>query len=68
MCWLYDRYIQPHILLQSKDDGDLMRASLLENETTPQEQADVAAVMRFYASHAFLLGLRTGVGLGPTLK
>lgn len=68
MCWLYTHYIEPQILLQPKDDGDQFRASLLQDETTPQEREDVAALLRFYASHAFLLGLRTGIGLGPTLQ
>ena len=65
--WLYDHYIWPQIESQPMDDGEKFRASLLDTGTTEAEKEDVAAVVRFYASHAFLLGLRSGIGLAPTV-
>ena len=66
--WLYDLYIWPQIKAQPMDDGEKLRAGLLDNGTTGTEKEDVAAVVRFYASHAFLLGLRTGIGLSTTVN
>lgn len=68
MCWLYDHYIRPHIEGQNKDDGDELRYSLMECASTKQEREDIATVLRFYACHAFLLGLKTGAGLSKSLE
>lgn len=67
MCWLYDHYIHPHIQAQPMDDGDTFRRSLLDCGVTPEQRRDVEAVLRCYACHGFLLGLRTGRGLGRLL-
>ena len=67
LCWLYDHYIHPHILAQPMDDGDTFRRSLLDSGVTPEQRKDVEAVLRFYACQSFLLGLRTGAGLGSLL-
>ena len=67
MTWLYEHYIEPEIRLQPKDDGDTFRFSLMESAAAPQEREDIAAAPRFYACHGFLLGLRTGAGLGRLL-
>ena len=63
MCWLYDHYIHPHIQAQPMDDGDAFRAALCDGNQTEETRKDVEAVAAFAASHAFLLGLRTGRGL-----
>lgn len=67
LCWLYDHYIHPHILAQPMDDGDTFRCSLLDGSVTPDQRRDVEAVLRRYACQGFLLGLRTGSGLGSFL-
>ena len=56
MTWLYEHYIEPEIRLQP-----------MESAAAPQEREDIAAALRFYACHGFLLGLRTGAGLGQLL-
>lgn len=63
MRWLYDHYILPQIEGRPMDDGDAFRASLCENNQTEETRKDVEAVVAFAATHAFLLGLRTGAGL-----
>ena len=67
MRWLYAHYIKPHIELIPKDSGDRLHFSLMENDTTSGAREDIAAALRFYACHGFLLGLRTGVGLSSAL-
>lgn len=67
LCWLYDHYIHPHILAQPMDDGDTFRCSLLDGSVTPDQRRDVEAVLRRYTCQGFLLGLRTGSGLGSLL-
>lgn len=49
------------------DDGDTFRCSLLDGSVTPEQRRDVEAVLRRYACQGFLLGLRTGAGLGSLL-
>ena len=49
------------------DDGDTFRRSLLDSGVTPEQRADVEAVLRCCACQSFLLGLRTGAGLGEVL-
>ena len=61
--FLYAHYIKPYLDTQPMDDGDEFRASLCRNNQTAETQKDVDAVVAFAAAHAFLLGLRTGVGL-----
>lgn len=63
MTFLYRHYIRPYVASRPRDDGDAFRASLCENSQTPDSRKDVEAVVAFAATHAFLLGLRTGAGL-----
>lgn len=63
LTFLYAHYIKPYLDAQPRDDGDTFRASLCENNQTEETRKDVEAVVAFAASHAFLLGLRTGAGL-----
>lgn len=59
--FLYDNYIKPHIDAQPKDDGDLSRSDVLNNELThTQQKEDLEPVLRFTAVHAFLLGMQAG--------
>mgnify|MGYP005773876455 FL=1 len=66
MEFLYQHYIRPYVEAQPKDDGDTFRASLCENNQTAETRKDVEAVVAFAATHAFLLGLRTGSGLAQS--
>lgn len=66
MTFLYQHYIQPYVAAQPRDDGDTFRATLCEGMQTPETRKDVEAVVAFAATHAFLLGLRTGAGLAET--
>ena len=63
LTFLYDQYIKPYLAAQPRDDGDAFRQSLWEGERTPDLAGDVAALLRFAAVHAFLLGMKTGEGL-----
>ena len=64
LSFLYAHYIKPYLDTRPMDDGDTFRASLCENNQTEETRKDVEAVVAFAAAHAFLLGLRTGAGLG----
>ena len=68
MCWLYAHYIQPQIRLQKRDDADEFRFTLLEGENDEVTGPDIEAVLRFYACHGFLLGLKTGRGLSESAR
>lgn len=62
--FLYAGYIKPYVDAQPRDDGDIFRQDLLNNELTwEQRLEDLEPVLRFAAVHGFLLGLRTGEGL-----
>ena len=67
LTFLYVHYIKPYLDAQPRDDGDTFRRSLLDGSVTPEQRRDVEAVLRRYACQGFLLGLRTGSGLGPLL-
>lgn len=61
MNFLYDHYIKAYIEAQDKDDGDLFRHDVLNNELTHiQQKEDLEPVLRFTAVHAFLLGMQAG--------
>ena len=63
LSFLYSQYIQPYVAAQPRDDADKFRESLCWGECSTEEEKDVEAVVRFSATHAFLLGLHTGKGL-----
>ena len=64
--FLYRSYIQPYLSGLPRDDGDLFRESLCLNNQTQETRQDLDAVVAFAAAHAFLLGMRTGTGLGQS--
>ena len=64
--FLYTSYIQPYLDKLPRDDGDLFRESLCLGDQTEETMKDVEAVVAFAAAHAFLLGMRTGTGLGQS--
>ena len=63
MKWLYPRYIRPYLDEVPREVYELW-LSLLEGELTSEGRGDLDKVLEFTAIHAFLLGLRTGAGLG----
>lgn len=62
--WLYVNYILPHLEKVPQGD-DALWLSSWENSLDPLQREDWEKARAFYASHAFLLGLRTGQGLSP---
>ena len=67
MKWLYAHYIKPE--LDASPRGEYSEAlSLVENEIVPHAKPDFARAAEFTATHAFLLGLRTGQGLSDSLR
>lgn len=62
MHWLYANYIKPQI---GKEDISAYETSLSLMDTCLNEhlRAQYSRTLEFYATHAFLLGLRTGAGL-----
>ena len=64
--WLYQHYIRPYLDTCPKG-GYEMYTSLMENILTWQEREDYAKAVEFWATRAFLLGVRTGTGLSEQL-
>ena len=64
--FLYESYIKPYADGCPKT-GYEMSLSLMETELTPDDLRDYARALEFHATRAFLLGLRTGVGLSKAL-
>ena len=60
--WLYAHYIKPY-LDQCPRQGYDMELSLFENCLDPDERAQMDRVLEFWASRAFMLGVKTGAGL-----
>ena len=67
MRWLYANYIRPQIMAQDQT-GYEQPLALLSDILEPDQQRECARLLEFYAGHAFLLGLRTGAGLGEVLR
>lgn len=67
MRWLYANYIKPQ--LQTADNtGYETPLSLMETALEPDLRKHFERTMELCASNAFLLGFRTGIGLGKSLK
>lgn len=62
MRWFYANYIKPQI---GKQDISCYETSfsLMDNCLSDELKEDYDRTLEFYASHAFILGLRTGAGL-----
>lgn len=62
MQWLYANYIKPQ--LDTKDISAYETSlSLMDTSLNEHLKFQYGRALEFYASHAFLLGLRTGAGL-----
>lgn len=67
MHWLYAGYIKPQT--EERDDPDYeMSLSLLDTSLDTTLKAAYARALELHSTHAFLLGLRTGLGLSEALK
>ena len=64
--WLYANYIRPH-LERTDHTGYEQALSLMDTTLDRQLRAEYDRALEFHASSAFLLGVRTGVGLAPVL-
>lgn len=65
--WLYANYIWPHIKAQDAT-GYETPLSLLEGCLDDALKKEYHRTLEFYAGHAFLLGVRTGAGLGEAMS
>lgn len=59
--WLYAHYIKPYIDQCPKTGYEL--ALDLPGDLVPQQNESFDRALEFYASRAFLLGVKTGAGL-----
>ncbi len=65
--WLYFHYILPAI--EEADPGEYQDSlNHLEKTLTIGQQIDMNRAVEFYASNAFMLGLRTGIAVQGALE
>ena len=67
MRWLYANYIKPQLEAADYTDYE-MSLSLMDSTLDTDLKKQYQRAIEFYASHAFLLGLRTGAGLSGTFN
>ena len=67
MKWLYSNYIKPHLDTIPKENYE-PDFYLLEDDVSPETCGSFRKTQEFTATHAFLLGLRTGQGLSDSLR
>lgn len=67
MRWLYANYIWPQLKEQDQT-GYETPLSLMDTCLDTDLKQEYRRTLEFYAGHAFLLGLRTGAGLGEALS
>ena len=65
--WLYANYVKPQ-LEQTSPIGYEQALSMMDTSLDQQLHKEYSRALEFYASAAFLLGVRMGAGLGPVLK
>ena len=66
MRWLYASYIWPYLKVQD-ETGYETPLSLMDTCLDAELKKEYRRTLEFYAGHAFLLGLRTGMGLGEEM-
>lgn len=66
MKWLYPRYIRPYVEAAPQEEYE-MWLSLMESDLEYQFREEFDKTLEFTAIHVFLLGLRTGAGLGALI-
>lgn len=68
LSWLYTRYIYPYQEEHVLGSGYEMELSLLESNLVPEDRRNYAKSREFFSLQAFLLGLRTGLGLAESFR
>ena len=63
MSWFYNIYLQPQLESQANKEPIAFTLSCLENSLGPDLLPDLLQAREFWATRAFLLGLRMGQGL-----
>ena len=66
--WLYTRYIYPYQEEHVLGSGYEMELPLLESNLVPEDRRNYAKSREFFSLQAFLLGLRTGLGLAESFR
>ena len=61
--WLYARYIYPYQEEHVLGSGYELDLSLMDGNLDPEERVNFDKSRGFFSLQAFVLGLRTGVGL-----
>lgn len=67
MRWLYAKYVWPYLTEQDQR-GYETPLSLMDTCLDNALKKEYRRTLEFYTGHAFLLGLRTGAGLGEVLR
>ena len=64
--WLYARYIYPYQEKHIPGSGYEQELSLMDGALTPDDRAGYNKSRGFFSLQAFVLGLRTGLGLSES--
>ena len=66
--WLYAHYIAPYQEERVEGSGYEMDLSLLDTNLTREDRVNFNKSREFYSLQAFVLGLRTGMGLAESFR
>ena len=66
--WLYARYIYPYQEERVLGSGYELDLSLMDSNLTPEERVNFNKSREFFSLQAFVLGLRTGIGLSESVQ
>lgn len=66
--WLYARYIYPYQEERVLGSGYELDLSLMDGSLTPEERVNFNKSREFFSLQAFVLGLRTGIGLAESFQ
>lgn len=66
--WLYARYIYPYQEKRVLGSGYELDLSLMDGSLTPEERVNFNKSREFFSLQAFVLGLRTGIGLAESFQ
>ena len=66
--WLYARYIYPYQEERVLGSGYELDLSLMDSNLTPEERVNFNKSREFFSLQAFVLGLRTRIGLSESFQ
>ena len=66
--WLYARCIYPYQEERVLGSGYELDLSLMDSNLTPEERVNFNKSRDFFSLQAFVLGLRTGIGLSESFQ